>query len=97
MKDAQFEGQTKGKLGNTEVRTIVESIVQEKLSLYLADLNNEKIASTIVARPLRLQKLDKQQQKQRSWSASAANWKERRWSASFPAAQARTQSRTSFS
>ncbi|MBU0482523.1 MAG: DNA topoisomerase (ATP-hydrolyzing) subunit B [Proteobacteria bacterium] len=31
----QFEGQTKTKLGNSEVRTIVESICNEKLGIYL--------------------------------------------------------------
>ncbi len=56
MKDAQFEGQTKGKLGNTEVRTIVESIVQEKLSLYLADLNNANIAGEIVGKAIKAAK-----------------------------------------
>ena len=35
LKDPQFEGQTKAKLGNTEVRTIVESVTAEKLSYYL--------------------------------------------------------------
>ena len=30
--DAQFEGQTKAKLGNTEVRTLVDSMVYEKLT-----------------------------------------------------------------
>jgi DNA gyrase subunit B len=33
--DPQFEGQTKGKLGNSEVRGIVESLVNEQLELYL--------------------------------------------------------------
>ncbi|NLT98092.1 MAG: type IIA DNA topoisomerase subunit B [Christensenellaceae bacterium] len=50
MKDAQFEGQTKAKLGNTEVKTIVEGIVQEKLSLFLADLNNTAIATELVGK-----------------------------------------------
>jgi DNA gyrase subunit B len=31
----QFEGQTKGKLGNSEVKGIVESLVNEQLELYL--------------------------------------------------------------
>jgi DNA gyrase subunit B len=50
MKDAQFEGQTKAKLGNTEVKTIVEGIVQDKLSLFLADLNNTAIAAELVGK-----------------------------------------------
>ena len=32
--EPEFEGQTKEKLGNTEVRTIVDQIVKEKLTLY---------------------------------------------------------------
>ena len=32
----QFEGQTKGKLGNSEVKGIVESLINEKLGAFLA-------------------------------------------------------------
>ena len=32
--EPEFEGQTKEKLGNTEVRTIVDQVVKEKLTLY---------------------------------------------------------------
>ena len=32
--EPEFEGQTKDKLGNTEVRTIVDQVVKEKLTLY---------------------------------------------------------------
>jgi DNA gyrase subunit B len=42
----QFEGQTKTKLGNSEVRGLVESIVGEHLSDYFE--NHEAIARTIV-------------------------------------------------
>ncbi len=35
LKEPQFEGQTKTKLGNREVKGIVESLVNEKLSLWL--------------------------------------------------------------
>src|SRR5881296_315616 len=33
--EPQFEGQTKGKLGNSEVKGIVESLINERLSAYL--------------------------------------------------------------
>jgi DNA gyrase subunit B len=46
----QFEGQTKTKLGNSEVRTIVESICNEKLGLYLEQnpMEARKILSKVV-------------------------------------------------
>jgi DNA gyrase subunit B len=37
----QFEGQTKGKLGNSEVKGIVESIVNEKLGAFLQERPSE--------------------------------------------------------
>ncbi|MBN2198834.1 MAG: DNA gyrase subunit B, partial [Candidatus Aminicenantes bacterium] len=37
MRDPQFEGQTKTKLGNSEVKGIVESLVNEKLAAYLEE------------------------------------------------------------
>ncbi|MGB0653356.1 MAG: DNA topoisomerase (ATP-hydrolyzing) subunit B [Thermoplasmatota archaeon] len=42
----QFEGQTKTKLGNSEVRGIVESLVNEKLAEYLEE--NPAVARTII-------------------------------------------------
>lgn len=42
----QFEGQTKQKLGNSEVASVVQQIVGEELSTYLAE--NPQIARTIV-------------------------------------------------
>ena len=37
LKDPQFDGQTKGKLGNPEVRTQVETVIAEALNHYLED------------------------------------------------------------
>ena len=37
MRDPQFEGQTKTKLGNSEVKGVVESLVNEKLAAYLEE------------------------------------------------------------
>jgi len=50
LPDPQFEGQTKSKLGNSELRSVVESSVYEYLSLYL-DANPE-IGKTVVDKAL---------------------------------------------
>lgn len=41
LPDPQFEGQTKAKLGNTEVRTIVDSVTQTALVSYMEENPNE--------------------------------------------------------
>ena len=46
LPDAQFESQTKAKLGNSEVRSIVDNIVTEKLSEFFEE--NPAVAKTIV-------------------------------------------------
>ena len=37
LPDPQFEGQTKTKLGNSEIRTMVESVMNERLAAYLEE------------------------------------------------------------
>ncbi len=46
LMDAQFEGQTKAKLGNSEMRTLVDNIVSDKLTEYLE--LNPAVARTII-------------------------------------------------
>jgi len=41
LKEPQFEGQTKGKLGNAEMKTAVETVVNEKLAEYLEEHPSE--------------------------------------------------------
>lgn len=48
MQNVQFEGQTKTKLGNPEVKSIVETMVGEKLDAYLSENKNKDIAGLIV-------------------------------------------------
>ncbi|MBL7180007.1 MAG: DNA topoisomerase (ATP-hydrolyzing) subunit B [Pseudomonadota bacterium] len=48
LKSPQFEGQTKTKLGNSEVKGLVESLVNEKLSIFLEE--NPSIAKKILAK-----------------------------------------------
>ncbi|MBI2165379.1 MAG: DNA topoisomerase (ATP-hydrolyzing) subunit B [Chloroflexi bacterium] len=52
--DPQFEGQTKTRLGNAEVRGIVESVVAEGLTIYLEDHSQE--ARRIIEKCLTTQK-----------------------------------------
>jgi DNA gyrase subunit B len=49
-KDLQFEGQTKGKLGNSEVQPIVAKIVKEELEMYFEE--HPDIAKIIVGKAL---------------------------------------------
>ena len=48
MRNVQFEGQTKTKLGNPEARVEVENIVTKELSKFLKMQENEKIAEIII-------------------------------------------------
>ncbi len=50
VKEAQFEGQTKAKLGNTEISSLVSSVMQNKLSAYLEE--NPAVAKAIFSKAL---------------------------------------------
>ena len=46
LMDAQFEGQTKSKLGNSEIRSFVDSLITEKLTVYFEE--NPAVARMIL-------------------------------------------------
>ena len=48
MKNVQFEGQTKTKLGNPEAKTDVENMTTKALNKFFADKANEKVADVII-------------------------------------------------
>ncbi len=50
LTEAQFEGQTKGKLGNTEITSIVSAMVYEKLMTYFEE--NPAVAKAIFSKAL---------------------------------------------
>ena len=50
VQEAQFEGQTKTKLGNSEVRGLVESTMNEKLADFLEE--NPKVARAIIEKAI---------------------------------------------
>ena len=56
MRSVQFEGQTKTKLGNTEARPAVESVVGEQLTLFLEDLKNAELAGLIADKAVKAAK-----------------------------------------
>ncbi len=48
LQDAQFEGQTKTKLGNAEIRSLVEGLINEKLSAFFEE--NPAVAREILSK-----------------------------------------------
>jgi len=50
MKNPQFEGQTKTKLGNSEIKGLVESVVNEQLSIYFEE--NPAVSKKVVSKIL---------------------------------------------
>ena len=50
LTEAQFEGQTKAKLGNSEIRTLVDNIVSEKLEIFLEE--NPAVGKTILEKAM---------------------------------------------
>ena len=57
VKNPQFEGQTKGKLGNSEVKPAVENVVGLGLAEFLEDLKNAELAQKIVEKAIKSAKV----------------------------------------
>ena len=54
LQEPQFEGQTKTKLGNSEIRTLVENALNNKLMAYLEE--NPNVAHTLIDKCMRAQR-----------------------------------------
>lgn len=59
----QFEGQTKGRLGTTEVRSVVDSVVSERLTFFLEE--NREIAKALLAKAIKAKEAREAAQKAR--------------------------------
>ena len=57
VRNPQFEGQTKGKLGNTEVRPAVEAFTYAKVTEFLENLKNADVAQAIVEKAVKASKV----------------------------------------
>ncbi|HPF86964.1 MAG TPA: DNA topoisomerase subunit B [Candidatus Limiplasma sp.] len=53
VKNPQFEGQTKGKLGNTEVRPAIEAILTQQLTAYFEDLKHQELATKLIEKAVK--------------------------------------------
>ena len=51
LEEPQFEGQTKTKLGNSEMRGLVENMMKDKLSSYLEE--NPDVAKAIIEKAIK--------------------------------------------
>ncbi len=57
VRTPQFEGQTKGRLGNSEVRPAVEAVVAELLGAYLEDLRHQAFALGVIEKAAKAAKV----------------------------------------
>jgi DNA gyrase subunit B len=71
--EPQFEGQTKTKLGNQNVKNITESIVYEQLSNFFED--NRDILRLIVEKAIEAAWQGRRQRRQRNWSGENLPWR----------------------
>ncbi len=89
----QFEGQTKGKLGTPQARTIVDSIVTEKLQFYLEE--NKAIATEIITKSLKskLAREAARKAREEARKGKSKNPKERALSGKLTPAQSKDKSK----
>ena len=89
----QFEGQTKGKLGTPQARTVVEAIVSEKLQYFLEE--NKKVATDIIEKSLKSKTAREAARKAREEArkGKTKNPKERALSGKLTPAQTRNKNK----
>ena len=73
LTEAQFEGQTKGKLGNTEITGLVSSMVYEKLLTYFEE--NPQLQEQYLINLLMHQEQERQQERQGIRQEASQDWK----------------------
>ena len=89
----QFEGQTKGKLGTPQAKTVVEATVLEKMAYYLQE--NKSVAEAIIEKSLRSKMAREAARKAREEArkGKTKNAKERALSGKLTPAQSKDQTK----
>ena len=72
VKNPQFEGQTKGRLGNSEVRPAVEAIISQQMTDWLDNLQHQETAAAIVQKAVRASQAREAARKARDTSRKAS-------------------------
>ncbi len=85
LRSPQFEGQTKTKLGNTEVKGIVEAIVNDKLGAFLEE--NPQVAKRVVSKSADARARVRQPAKPATWCGARARLMEAHCPANLPIAR----------
>jgi len=93
--DPQFEGQTKTKLGNSEVRGIVESATHDKLGTFFEE--NPDTARKVVHKAAEAARARARRRKKERADPASPRWSRRRCRASSPTVRPATRKRRSCS
>lgn len=95
LKEAQFEGQTKAKLGNTEVRAMVDRLMRDKLSVYLEE--NPAVAKVIFEKALASSRAREAARKQGKMQEENLRLTPHSFRVSLPTASQKTAAKQKFS
>ncbi len=96
LTEAQFEGQTKAKLGNTEIRTLVSGMVYDKLKEFFEE--NPAVAKAVYEKAMQAARAREAAKKaQESWCAANRRWKPAVCPANWRTAAKKTPPKPKFS
>ena len=95
LQEAEFEGQTKAKLGNTEIRTLVSNMVYSKLMEFFEE--NPGVAKAIFEKATQAARARAAAKRPANWCAARAHWRPAGCPASWQTAAKKTPAAPKFS
>ena len=95
LQEAQFEGQTKAKLGNTFIKGLVSNVVYKALTEYFEE--NPAVAKAILEKATQAARARAAAKRPVNWSAARARWNPTACPASWPTAMKKIPARPNSS